>query len=283
MGKVVGFGRLPQRVPSKDGLRPVGSILLAARQGVEEWVMRIFVLGAAALALMCSGCKTIDANGQLGAVLGEVLGAGTAQGVLSEADVEAGLREALSVGTNLVSAQLSAENGYFADPEIHIPLPKSYRKIQSNLKLLGASGPLDDLELRLNRAAEDAVPEGKKLVLAVVQSITIEDALNILNGGDTAATDFLRQRTETKLRASFTPYVRSSLAESGAFTALEGAAGQYGLGGVTSNLQSDLTSHAVGLGLDGMFHYIAIEEKKIRENPVARTTEILRRVFGASA
>ncbi|MGH1421259.1 MAG: DUF4197 domain-containing protein [Hyphomonas sp.] len=245
--------------------------------------MKFLITGAAALALMCTGCKTLETNGQLGTVLGEVLGSETAQSVLSEAEIEAGLREALSVSTNLVSAQLSAKDGFFADPEIHIPLPKSYRKIQSNLEVIGASGPLDDLELRLNRAAEDAVPEGKKLVLAVVQSITIEDALNILNGGDTAATDFLRQRTETQLRASFTPYVSASLAESGAFTSLENVAGQYGLGGVTSNLQSDLTNHAVGLGLDGMFHYIALEEKKIRENPVARTTEILRRVFGASA
>lgn len=245
--------------------------------------MKILVMGAAALAMLCTGCKTIETNGQLGTVLGEVLGSPTAQGVLSEAEIEAGLREALTVGTNLVSAQLSAKDGYFADPEIHIPLPKSYRKIQSNLEVIGASGPLDDLELRINRAAEDAVPEGKKLILGVVQSITIEDALNILNGGDTAATDFLRQRTEDQLRASFSPYVSASLAESGAFTALENAAGQYGLGGVTSNLQADLTNHAVGLGLDGMFHYIAVEEKKIRENPVARTTELLRRVFGAGA
>ena len=132
----------------------------------------------------------------------------------------------------------------------------------------------------MNRAAESAVPEGKALVLGAVRQITIEDAVQILNGGDTAATDFLRGKTEAQLRVAFTPYVRNSLAKAGAFTSLEQVASSYGVGGVTSKLQADLTDHAVGLGLDGMFYYVAQEEKKIRENPLARTTDLLRRVFG---
>lgn len=245
--------------------------------------MKYLAIGVLALAILPSGCKTLENTGELGAVLGGVLESPAGQSALSQAEIEAGLREALTVGTNLVATQLSAKDGYFADPEIHIPLPKTYRDIQKNLSVVGASGPLDDLELRLNRAAEDAVPQGKQLVLKVVQSITIEDALNILNGGDTAATDFLRSRTEADLRTAFSPYVQTSLSESGAFTSLENVASQYGFGGVTSTLQDDLTDHAVTLGLDGMFHYIAVEEKKIRENPVARTTELLRRVFGAAS
>ena len=135
----------------------------------------------------------------------------------------------------------------------------------------------------MNRAAEAAVPEARTLILGAVKSITINDALQILNGGDTAATDYLRSRTETQLRQAFTPYVKQTLAQSGAFTQLEQVAGQYGFGGVTGSLQNDLTQHAVGLGLDGIFLYVAEEEKKIRENPVARTSEILRRVFGNRA
>ena len=130
------------------------------------------------------------------------------------------------------------------------------------------------------RAAEAAVPQGKQLVIAAVKDMTISDALNILKGGDTAATDYLRAKTQDKLRVAFTPYMKDALASSGAFTAMESVAGQYGVGGVTSSLQSDLTGYAVNLGLDGMFYYVAQEEKKIRENPVARTTELLRRVFG---
>ena len=125
------------------------------------------------------------------------------------------------------------------------------------------------------------MPEAKTLVIGAIRQITIEDAVRILNGGDTAATDYLREKTESQLRASFTPYVKTSLAQAGAFTSLEQVANSYGVGGVTSSLQNDLTNHAVTLGLDGMFHYVAAEEKKIRENPVARTTDLLRRVFGS--
>lgn len=231
------------------------------------------------LAVTPASCKTTDAA-VITDVLGGIAGNPAAQGALTTAEIDAGLREALTVGTNIVSNQLGQTDGYFADANIKIPLPKTYRDIQSNLRLVGASGLLDDLELRLNRAAEDAIPDAKRLVLGAVQQITIEDALQILNGGDTAATDFLRGKTETQLRSAFTPYLRTSLAESGAFSTVENIAGNYGLGGVSSQLQSDLTNHAVELGLNGLFFYVAEEEKKIRENPVARTTEILRRVFG---
>ncbi len=242
--------------------------------------MKKRIVGALVAALLMPGCADTASNAELGRVLGQVLGSPAAQGALSSAEIDAGLREALTVGTNLVANQLGRTDGYFGDPKIRIPLPKTYRNIQTNLAKVGASGPLDDLELRMNRAAEAAVPQGKALVLSAIRDITIDDALNILNGGDTAATDFLRAKTEDKLRAAFTPYVKESLANAGAFSSLESVAGKYGLGGVTSNLQSDLTNHAVTLGLDGMFLYVAEEEKKIRENPVARTTELLRRVFG---
>ena len=244
--------------------------------------MRPMMIAAMALLTVPVGCATTGSSGDLGRVLGEVIGQQTGQGgALSQAEIDAGLREALTVGTNIVAAQLGQTNGYFGDSEIRIPLPKTYRDIQSGLSRVGASGPLDDLELRMNRAAEAAVPEAKTLVIGAIRQITIEDAVRILNGGDTAATDYLREKTESQLRASFTPYVKTSLAQAGAFTSLEQVATNYGVGGVTSSLQNDLTNHAVTLGLDGMFHYVAAEEKKIRENPVARTTDLLRRVFGS--
>lgn len=244
--------------------------------------MRRVTIAAMALLTVPMGCATTGSSGDFGRVLGEVIGQQTGgQGALTQAEIDAGLREALTVGTNLVAAQLGQTNGYFGDSEIRIPLPKTYRDIQSGLSRVGASGPLDDLELRMNRAAEAAVPEAKTLVIGAIRQITIQDAVRILNGGDTAATDYLREKTESQLRASFTPYVKTSLAQAGAFTSLEQVATNYGVGGVTSSLQNDLTHHAVTLGLDGMFHYVALEEKKIRENPLARTTDLLRRVFGS--
>lgn len=244
--------------------------------------MKPGILAALFLAILPAGCETAGPYGDiLGGIALPQTGAQT--GALSAAEIDAGLREALTIGTGNVAARLGRENGYFGDPRIRIPLPKTYRDIQTNLARIGASGPLDDIELRINRAAEASVPEARGLILGAIRNMTIEDALGILRGGDTAATDFLRSRTESQLTAAFTPHVRSALASSGAFTALESYASSAGLGGATSSLQADLTSHAVKLGLDGIFLYVAEEEKKIRENPLARTTELLRKVFGASA
>merc|ERR1712025_598798 len=113
------------------------------------------MLGALSLALLTAGCAETGTNGEFGRVLGEVLGSATTpqsqgtQGTLSIAEIDAGLREALTVGTNLVASQLGQTNGYYGDPKIRIPLPSTYRTIQSNLAKVGASGPLDDLELRM--------------------------------------------------------------------------------------------------------------------------------------
>lgn len=240
--------------------------------------MKPGILAALFLAILPAGCETA---GPYGDILGGIALPQT--GALTAAEIDAGLREALTIGTGNVASRLGRENGYFGDPKIRIPLPKTYRDIQTNLARFGASGPLDDIELRINRAAEASVPEARGLILGAIRNMTIEDALGILRGGDTAATDFLRSRTESQLTAAFTPHVRSALASSGAFTALESYASSAGLGGATSSLQTDLTTHAVQLGLDGIFLYVAEEEKKIRENPLARTTELLRKVFGASA
>lgn len=240
--------------------------------------MKPGILAALFLAFLPAGCESAGAYSP---VLGGILTQPSGELTLSE--IDAGLREALTIGTGNVAVRLGKENGYFGDPRVRIPLPKTYRDIQKNLAVIGASGPLDDVELRLNRAAEAAVPEARSLIVNAVRSMTIEDALGILRGGDTAATDFLRARTESQLEAAFTPHVRTALAQSGAFTALESYAKSAGLGGATSSLQADLTSHAVGLGLDGIFLYVAEEEKKIRENPLARTTDLLRKVFGAAA
>ncbi len=236
------------------------------------WIRSVF----AASALFLSGCESIDPS----SLPGIIQGAPTS-GVLTNAEIDAGLREALTVGTGLVANQLGKTDGYFADPTVRIPLPERWREAQTQLKKVGMSSPLDDLELRMNRAAEGAIPAARDLVIGAIRDMTIEDAIGILRGGETAATDFLRAKTEAKLETAFTPYVRDALAQSGAFTSMERAASSAGFAGATTQLQSDLTTHAVDLGLDGLFHYVALEEKKIRENPVARTTEILRRVFGA--
>ena len=246
--------------------------------------MRYTILGAMALCLVPAGCES-GSGGEFGQVLGEVLGgieAGqTGGGELTLAEIDAGLRQALEIGTERVASQIGVVDGYWKDPQIQIPLPGRLGQVQGELAKLGLSGPLDDVQLRMNRAAEDAVPAGKRIVIEAVQSITIDDAVSILRGGDSAATDFLRNRTEANLRQTFTPYVESALDSSGAYRAIDSVTSSQPLLAIAAtDYKSDLTAYAVQFGLDGLFTYLAVEEKKIRDNPVARTTELLRRVFG---
>lgn len=235
--------------------------------------------------LAVPGCQTTggsDVATVLGGVLGELATTDTVSG-LTQAEIEAGLREALTIGTQNVASQLGQTNGYFGDPEIRIPLPGQLGDLQETLSRVGLSGPLDDLQLRLNRGAEAAVPEARDLVIQAVRSITLDDALGILNGDDTAATDFLRSKTETQIATALRPHISSALQSAGAYTALDNIANSNGLGALSTSLSDQLTDSAVDYGLDGLFLYVAEEERKIREEPVARTTELLKRVFGAAS
>ncbi|MEO0449379.1 MAG: DUF4197 domain-containing protein [Pseudomonadota bacterium] len=246
--------------------------------------MRMVMIGALALTVLPAGCET-GSGGDFGEVLGEVLGgiegAQSPSGELTLAEIDAGLRQALEIGTERVASQIGVVDGYWKDPQIQIPLPGRLGQVQSELSRVGLSAPLDDLQLRMNRAAEEAVPAGKRIVIDAVQSITIEDALGILRGGDSAATDFLRGRTEDNLRQTYTPFVENALASSGAYRTLDSVTSSQPLLAIAAtDYKSDLTTYAVQFGLDGLFTYLAVEEKKIRDNPVARTTELLRRVFG---
>lgn len=225
--------------------------------------------------LILGGCEALPA-GEIGNILNDI----TSQAPLTTAEIDAGLKQALEIGTQNVTGRLGEPGGFFNDETIRIPLPGRLADFQKNLASAGLSGPLDDLQTRMNEAASAAMPQARDLVIGAVTSITLEDAFGILNGGDSAATDFLRSRTETELRNAFSPFVNDAMAESGVFQALSSVGNRYGLGAVTADVQNDLTNHAVEFGLNGLFYYVAEEEKRIREEPVARTTELLRRVFG---
>ncbi|MEL7546500.1 MAG: DUF4197 domain-containing protein [Pseudomonadota bacterium] len=247
-------------------------------------MIRTFAAASACL-LVLAACETL-ADGEFEAIARDVLGSSSSQSGgttgIAQADIEAGLRQALEIGTERVATQIGVVDGYWRDPQIRIPLPGRLADVQTQLARIGQSGPLDDLELRMNRAAESAVPEAKAIVIDAVRGITIDDALQLLNGSETAATDYLRRRTEGSLSASFTPHVEDALAEADAYLLLDSVvAGNPLLNSVASDYRSSMTEHAVQLGLDGVFYYLAKEEQKIRENPVARTTELLRRVFGS--
>ena len=203
-------------------------------------------------------------------------------GALSEREIGGGLREALTVGVRTVISQLGAADGYNADPRIHVPLPKSLETVQKTLSRIGMADLVDDLELRLNRAAEKAAPEAREVFGQAIREMTFDDVQMIYNGPDDAATRFLERTMSDPLAQRMRPIVKSSLSEVGAVRAYDNAIGQYKAIPFVPDAKADLTEHVLERALQGLFLYLAEEEAAIRQNPAKRTTELLQRVFGAS-
>lgn len=201
---------------------------------------------------------------------------------LSESDIASGLLEALRVGSERVVSQVGAADGFNADPAIHIPLPESFGTVQSALAKVGMSGTLDDLELKMNRAAEAAAPKAKSIFLDAISELTLDDVQGIYKGPDDAATQYFREKTSASLRDAMRPLVDDTLAEVGAVAAYDQAMSRYRQIPFVPDVKADLTEHVLDGGLEGIFHYLAKEEAAIRQNPAARTTELLQKVFGAS-
>lgn len=236
------------------------------------------VLSAAAVAPFATAQD--DRRGVLSSILKGVTQ--PKAGALSQRDASTGLKEALSNGVVAVTNRLGRTDGFFRDPKVHIPLPSTLASAQRGLRPLGMSAPLDDLELKLNRAAEAAMPQAKTLFLDAVRGISFSDAVSIVKGGDDSATRYLRQKTQTKLTELLTPHMQHALEQSGAFTALDNAVSRSRInpGTLGQNLRADMVNFAVAKALDGAFGYISDEERAIRHDPAKRTSDILRRVFG---
>ncbi len=247
--------------------------------------MRMFIL-ALALTLTFSGTAQADLFGKAKDLLGNAtrngnlpsLGGNKGSG-LSTSEIGAGLKEALRVGSSRVVDQVSAVSGFEGDPAIHIPLPKNLQKAQQMLSRLGMSNQLDALETRLNRAAETASAKARVLFVDAVDAMTIDDVMKIFNGPDDAATQYFRRQMTPGLTAEMKPVVDASLAEVGAIQTYEQTVGEFSKVPLVPDLRADLSDHVLKLGLDGIFHYLAVEEAAIRNNPAERTTALLQKVF----
>ena len=200
---------------------------------------------------------------------------------LSSEDMIAGLKEALRIGAETVTGQLGGVDGFNTDPAIHIPLPQSLQSAQATLKRFGLSSLADDVELKLNRGAEAAMPKAKELVWQAISTMNLEDAKGILGGPEDAATQYFRRVATPELKATVAPVIEQNLRDVGAVAAYEHLLGQYKSIPFVPDLKADLTAHATTLALDGLFMYLAREEAAIRKDPAKRTTEILTKVFGA--
>ena len=200
---------------------------------------------------------------------------------LSSSKADAGLRDLLKTGTASAVARVSRVDGYWGDDAIRIPLPKPLAGLQKTLKPLGMSGLLDDVHLRMNRAAESAAPVAKGLFIDAITSMTINDAVGIIRGGPTSGTDYLQKTTTPRLTTAFTPPMESALQATGAVDYLDRAVRRNNLQGVVkTDAKTYLGEYAVGLALSGLFHYVGVEETAIRRQPAKRTTDLLKSLFG---
>jgi hypothetical protein len=211
--------------------------------------------------------------------LGLISSGGAKTGSLSQGEMGDGLKEALRVGTENVVAQLGQAGGFYSDKAIRIPLPGQLATVQKALKAAGYSSLVDDLELKLNQAAEQATPKAKALFVDAISAMTIQDAQKILSGPDDSATQYFRKSMGPGLATEMKPIVDATLADAGAVQAYDAMMGQYKALPFMPDAKANLSDYVVEKGMDGIFHYVAKEESAIRNNPAARTTDLLKKVF----
>lgn len=249
--------------------------------------MKILILGLAVMAFAGPVSGPVAAQGffkkleeATGGITKELGLGGATAGSLSTDEITRGLKEALKVGTERLTAQLGAVNGFNGDPSIHIPLPDSLQTVQSTLQRFGLSGMADDLETRLNRAAEAATPKARALFADAISQMSVDDARGILNGTNDSATRYFQDKMTSPLKAEFKPIVDASLNEVGAVQSYDALMGRYKALPFVPDVKADLTNHVLDKAVAGIFVYLAKEEADIRANPAKRTTEILEKVFG---
>jgi hypothetical protein len=201
-------------------------------------------------------------------------------GGLTQEQIMAGLKEALRIGTGNAVQTVSRVGGYAENPNIRIPLPESVQKVEKVLRVAGLGPQLDAFEKSMNRAAERAAPEAKSLFWDAIKTLTFSDAEQILNGRDNEATLYFKDKTWDRLQGLAKPVVHHAMAEVGVtrtYQTLETKARAVPFAG---SLGFDLDQYVTDRALDGLFFMLAEEERKIREDPAARTTELLKKVFG---
>lgn len=216
----------------------------------------------------------------------EVLGTGSvtkqATQALGTDDIVGGLRQALEKGVRIAVDLLGQTDGFSGNPKVRIPLPDHLKSISSGLRAFGRDKYADEFELTMNRAAEAAVPEGKAIFMDAIRNMTVEDAKGILDGPDDAATQYFRKVGWDRLRTRIMPVVQEATAGAGVTGAYNSLVKQLDiLGSVVDTKSLNLNDYVANKALDGLFLMIAEEEKRIRENPMERTTDLLKKVFGS--
>ena len=200
---------------------------------------------------------------------------------ISNADASSGLRQALTDGSAAAVKLLSAENGYFSNAKVKIPLPPSLQKVEGAMRMMGMKKQADELVLSMNRAAEAAAPEARQLLTEAVKKMSVQDAKGILTGGDTAATEYFKRTTQAQLTQRFLPIVKKATDRVGLAQQYNNLAGQGVKLGVVKQDDASIETYVTRKALDGLYLMIAEQEKSFRTDPVGASSSIVKKVFGA--
>jgi len=245
---------------------------------IRAYFFTAFKISLLLLPVITCGCAELQ-NGMLTDDLLRSVQA-PARTTPDEQTVAAGLKEALRVGAERTVAATSKTDGFLANQLIHIALPEQFNQMARTLRKVGLGSQVDALETGMNRAAERAAGEAKGVFWDAITQMTMVDAYHILNGGESAATGYFRERTADRLRSRFHPIVAAKMQEVGLYQLSNQAISSYNALPFVTKPAVDLESYVTEKALDGLFKTLALEEKRIRQDPAARSTELLRRVFG---
>jgi hypothetical protein len=230
------------------------------------------------IVILCTACTSAQISQTLNDV-NKALGTPQSSTPTTE-EVGGGLKEALINGISKGSDLVSITDGYFKNPEIKIPFPPDVKKVEDKLRQLGFGKKVDDFVMTLNRGAEEAAKEAKPIFISAIKQLTIQDAWALLKGEPDAATQFLKRTTTPQLKEKFSPVVQVALDKVSATKYYSDVINTYNKIPFVEKVNPDLNAYATDKAIEGLFVMVAKEEKNIRENPVARTTDLLKKVFG---
>ncbi|HTF98539.1 MAG TPA: DUF4197 domain-containing protein [Cellvibrio sp.] len=235
--------------------------------------------------LLLASCLLIPAVGLIGcnATLPQIAETGAsvagAAGYNNQAQLIRGIKEALELGSNRAATSLSATGGYANSPLYRIELPANVQPLASKLRQFGLGSQLDKVEALMNQGAEKAAVEAKVVFVDAVRNMSVTDALGIVRGNSTAATDYFRAQTEASLRQRYLPIIQQNLQQIGFYNQYQQLLGTYKMLPIANKPDLDLEQHVLNAALDGLFKQVAVEEQLIRKDPVGRGSQIIGKVF----
>jgi len=244
---------------------------------MKKLILPLFLVASLTSCAQQKSTTGSDVLKKAGDLFGKKSGSG-----LSNEDIVAGLKEALSVGARNSSEKLSAVDGFFGNALIKVIMPEEAKKVESTLRNIGMGNLIDDAILSMNRAAEQASKSAAPIFVDAIRSMSIGDAMGILRGNDSAATSYLKGKTSPQLTSAFRPVIEDALQKTNATKYWKDVFETYNRLPTTFNkVNTDLSSYVTEKALTGLFYQVALEEQKIRRDPAARVTDILKKVFGS--